>query len=221
MNAHPSARRISPEELANTLTHGAGLAAAVFASALLVTFAALDGGFWRIVSVAIYAFSLVFVYAASTFYHAAVEPNAKRWLNRLDHIGILLLIAGTYTPFALVHLRDGPGWPMFAIVWSLAVFGIFMKLFGERLYVAFSLVLYLAMGYLCVPFLESMAAVLPPGALSLLIAGGVAYTGGVVFFLWERWRWAHAVWHLFVIAGSLLHYLAILWYVLPRSVSVV
>jgi hemolysin III len=202
------------EEIANSVTHGAGLLASVAALALLVVWAAATGDPWRITAASVYGATLVLLYAASTLYHALPGPRLKGVLQRLDHAAIYLLIAGTYTPFVLVTLRGGWGWSLFGVVWGLAILGVVLKsIFGVRLPVL-STVVYVVMGWLVVIAAAPLGAALPAGGMWWLVAGGVLYTAGVVFFAWERLRYSHAVWHLFVLAGSAAHFCAVAQYAL-------
>lgn len=201
------------EEVVNSLTHGIGLALAVVGAFALIGFAALTGDAWRIAGAVVYAGSLVFLYAASTAYHGVSEPPWKRRLRRVDHFGVTLLIAGTYTPFVLAFLRGTPAFWMGATVWGLLALGVGLQLIlSERRYYQTSLLLYLAMGFACVPFIPGIAANMPPGALSTLAVGGVLYVVGVVFFCWESLPYSHGIWHIFVLGGSGVHFGAVLRY---------
>src|SRR5262245_23421129 len=197
------------EELANTLTHGVGLVASIAGTALLVTFAALNGDVWRIVSSAIFGATLILLYTASTLYHAVQRQRAKARLRVFDHCSIYLLIAGTYTPFTLVGLRGGWGWSLFGVAWGLAAAGVVFKLFSTGKFVRISTAIYLAMGWMALIAVVPMVQRLSPLTLSWLVAGGLAYTLGTVFYLSRRLPFAHAVWHLFVIAGSVCHAIAV------------
>ena len=207
------AQRVA-EEIANSVTHGVGLLASVVGAAVLLHRALGSGDPWHVASAAVYGGTLVALYAASTLYHSARRPTWKSRLRVVDHCAIYLLIAGTYTPFTLVPLRGVWGWTLLGVVWTLAALGIVYKLFLLGRFPRFSLFLYLAMGWMAVLAVVPMMASLPAGALAWLGAGGLAYTGGVWFFRAERTRFAHAVWHLFVLAGSVCHYLAISLHVL-------
>jgi hemolysin III len=205
------------EELANSVTHGLGLALSVAAFALLLTLAILRGGALRIAACAVYGSTLVCLYAASTLYHSAVAPRLKRVFRIMDHSAIYLLIAGTYTPFTLILLHDRLGRTLLALVWTLALLGILLKAcFVERFGVV-SVVLYLALGWLGVIAVKPLLALLPVAGIVWLLAGGAAYTVGVVFYASRRLPYAHALWHVFVLAGSACHYFAILLYVLPAK----
>jgi hemolysin III len=202
------------EEIANSVTHGVGLLLSVTALVFLVVAAAAAGDPWRVTTASVYGATLVLLYATSTLYHALPGRRVKAVFQRLDHAAIYLLIAGTYTPFVLGPLRGGWGWSLFGVVWGLAVLGVALKsVFGVQL-PALSTVVYLAMGWLVVIAAGPLAARVPGAGLRWLVAGGVLYTLGVVFFAWERVRYSHAVWHLFVLAGSAAHFFAVAEYAL-------
>jgi hemolysin III len=203
------------EEVVNSITHGIGLVLSAAGLAVLVVLASLFGDVWHVVSCAIYGGTLVFLYGASTLYHSARTPKMKRVLRLVDHVAILLLIAGTYTPFTMGLMRDGWGWTLLAIVWGLAVVGLLFKLFSQHRFHWAATSIYLAMGWVSVFFIEPMGAALPWGGMALLVAGGLTYTAGVIFYGWHSLPYSHAIWHVFVLAGSLMHYLAVALYVLP------
>lgn len=208
--------RYSPgEELANSLTHGVGAILAIGGLAWLVTLAALRGDAWHIVACSIYGAAMVVLYTASTLYHAIPSPRAKRVLQVIDHSAIYLLIAGTYTPFTLISLRGPWGWSLFGTVWGLAVTGIVLEIATARRWPAISIALYIAMGWVVVVATRPLVRALEPAGLALLVAGGIAYTGGLAFYGWKRLPYGHAVWHLFVLAGTALHFAAIRMYVIP------
>ena len=205
------------EETAHAVTHGAGLVASAAGFVVLVVAAWRHGDPWLIAGCAVYASTLVVLYASSTLYHALSMTRARRLLQKFDHSAIFLLIAGTYTPFGLVSLRGPWGWTLLAIVWSLAIVGITLKaVFGPRWPIA-STVLYIVMGWTAVFAIKPLMAHLAPAGVAWLAAGGIAYTGGVVFYAWERLRYSHALWHLFVLGGSVCHFIAIFCYVIPPS----
>ena len=211
-----AARRTSRgEEIANSVTHGVGAALAIAGLAVVTSFAAVYGTAWHVVSCSVYGATLVLLYLASTLYHSIQSPRAKEVLRVLDHSAIFLLIAGTYTPFTLVNLRGPWGWSLFGVIWGLAVLGIVCRVTVLRRYPWTSAVVGLVMGWVVVvaarPLLDAMA----PGGLLLLLLGGLAYTGGVAFYAWQRLPYHHAIWHGFVLLGSILHFLAILLYVVP------
>ena len=213
----PSPHVVVREEVANSVTHGLGLLASIIGAVVLVSLAALQGEGWHVASAAVYGATLVALYAASTLYHVFKGTKARDVLRLLDHCAIYLLIAGTYTPVTLVSLRGGWGWALFGAVWALAVAGISFKVFATGRFGYLSTVAYVLMGWICVLALRPILLLLSPGAIALLLAGGVAYTVGTLFYAWERIPYSHAVWHLFVIAGSVCHYLAIYLYVLAPS----
>lgn len=206
------------EEIANSITHGLGFLASVAGAVLLVHAALLVGNALHVASAAIYGATLMMLYAASTLYHAARRPQAKRILQVVDHCAIYLLIAGTYTPLLLVSLRGGWGWTLLGVVWLLALAGIVFKLFFIGRWPRLSTVLYVLMGWMIVVVIRPMAGSLPWGALAWIVAGGLAYTSGTLVFHSKRLPYAHAIWHLFVITGSVCHYFAIARYVIiPAS----
>ena len=203
------------EELANSITHGIGIALSLAALVVLVAYASLQGDTWKIVSFSIYGFSLVLLYTASTLYHSFNAPRLKHYLKIFDHAAIYLLIAGTYTPFLLVLLRNNFGWIMFGVIWSLALVGIFFKLFFVHRFQIFSVTIYLLMGWLAIVAFKPMLKYIPEEALYWLLAGGLSYSLGVIFYLWKGIAYHHAIWHLFVLGGSICHFFAVLFYVLP------
>ena len=216
MTARAQSTQYTPgEELANSLTHGVGVLLAIGGLALLVTLAALRGDVWHVVACSIYGAAMVVLYSASTLYHAVSKPRAKSALQVFDHAAIFLLIAGTYTPFTLVSLRGPWGWALFGTVWGLALVGIVIEIAFPGRWPVFSLVLYVAMGWVGVVAVKPLLSALPTGGLVLLLLGGLAYTGGVVFYVWKRLPYGHAIWHVFVLAGTVLHFFAVLLYVVP------
>ena len=207
--------RLPFEEVANCATHGVGLALSVAGFVALVALAWGHGDAWHVASCAVYGASLVALYLASTLYHGARAPRAKRLFQALDHCGIYLLIAGTYTPFTLVTLRGPWGWTLFGLVWSLSLAGIaFRALCGTR-FRAVAVGSYVVLGWLCVIAVKPILEAVPLAALAWIAAGGLAYTTGVFFFASKRIPHNHAIWHLFVLGGSVCHYVAVLLYVLP------
>jgi hemolysin III len=206
--------RIPAEELANTVTHGIGLALSIVGFVVLLVLAAMRGSAWHIVSCAIYGSTLVCLYTASTLYHAVLSPPLKRAFKVFDHSAIYLLIAGTYTPFLLVNLRGGWGWSLFGIVWGLAMAGIIFKLWFVNHFQILSTVVYLLMGWLAVIAVKPLLALVPASGLIWLLAGGLMYTAGVIFYAWKRLPYNHVIWHLFVLAGSTCHYVAVLYSVI-------
>ena len=200
------------EEIANSVTHGVAALASVATLPILVAVAVTRGDPWRVVGSAIFGATLVLLYTASTLYHALTHPGAKRVFRVLDHSAIYLLIAGTYTPFALGALRGPWGWSLFGAVWALAALGIAAKATLGFRFPRLSTAIYVGMGWLAViAFRPLLTHIGLPGVL-WLVAGGLCYTAGVIFFAWERLRYGHMVWHLFVAAGSVCHFFAVLWY---------
>jgi hemolysin III len=193
------------------------LALSVAGLAVLVTLAALKGTAWHIVGCSVYGATLVLLYTASTLYHSVRSPRLKRFFRIIDHASIYLLIAGTYTPFTLVNLRGGWGWTLFGLVWGLAALGILFKVFFVGRFSIASTAVYLLMGWLVVIAIKPLLTLVPSGGILWLLVGGLAYTAGVVFFAWGKLPYNHAVWHVFVLTGSICHYFAVLFYVLPAN----
>ncbi len=201
------------EEIANSVSHGVGMLAAVAAAPVLIIAAVQRGGAAGIVGASIFAATMVLLYLASTLYHALPRNRAKQVFQMLDHGAIFLLIAGTYTPFTLGVLRGAWGWTLFGLVWSLALAGIVLKVVCGARYPRLSTFLYLAMGWLVVIAIKPLWLNVPTWGLFWLLAGGIAYTVGVAFYAAdERVRYSHFIWHLFVIAGTSFHFIAVLWY---------
>ncbi len=205
------------EELANAITHGVGVVLSLAGLALLVTFAALRGDAWLVTSAAIFGTTLVLLYTASTLYHVFRDAETKRLLRKFDHAGIFLLIAGTYTPYLLVSLRGAWGWSLFGVVWGLGIVGVVMKFWLAGRFRVLSTMIYLGMGWIVVVAAKPMLAAVPAGGLWLLLAGGLCYTGGAAFYLWKQLPYHHAVWHLFVLAGSVCHWASVFGYVVPGA----
>ncbi len=198
------------EEIANSITHAIGAGLAIAALVVLVVSAATAGTAWHIVSFSIFGSTLILLYLASTLYHAIPAPRAKRVLKTLDHCAIFLLIAGTYTPFMLVNLRGPVGWTIFGVIWILAVAGVILKCCAVYRFKRLSLAIYIGMGWLCLAAGREMLEKLPSMSLLFLALGGAAYTLGVIFYVWKRLPYSHAIWHLFVVAGSILHFFSVL-----------
>jgi hemolysin III len=200
------------EEIANSLTHGVGAVLAVAGLVVLALVAGRHGTARTVAACTVFGAALVLLYSSSTLYHSIANPRAKAALRVLDHSAIFLLIAGTYTPFTLVSLRGPRGLALFAVVWGLAVAGVGLRLALPRRPTALFVGLYLAMGWCVVVAAKPLLAAVPPGGIALLVAGGLAYSVGVVFYLRHR-PYYHAIWHAFVLAGSGFHYAAVLRYV--------
>lgn len=203
------------EELANSLSHGVGAILSVIGLIMLMVYSSPMNDPWKVISFGIYGLSLVSLYLASTLYHSAKCPKRREKYMVLDHCAIYLLIAGSYTPFLLVNMRDSVGWPMFVAVWGIAIAGIILKMvFGHRFH-NLRLATYLVMGWLVVLAGSDLVDSLASGGLTLLIIGGLTYTLGVIFYIGEKIPYNHAIWHLFVLGGSVCHYFAVYYYVLP------
>ncbi len=201
--------RAQREELANTLTHGFGVLASAAAAAVLIVLAARQADPWKIVGASVFGASLISLYSASTLYHATRKPELKARLKVVDHATIYVLIAGTYTPFTLVGLRGGWGWSLFGVIWGLAAAGVVFKIFFTGRFNRLSTGIYIAMGWLIIIAVVPMLRELSPITLAWLLAGGLSYTGGTAFYHNHRLPYAHAVWHLFVLLGSLCHVMAV------------
>jgi hemolysin III len=197
------------EEIASALTHGLGIVLALGGGAVLITLAAVFGEAREIVSVAIFSVALVLLYTASTLYHVARHPATKSRLKVLDHCAIFLLIAATYTPFTIAAMRGTWGWTLFGLIWGLAAFGIVFKLFFTGRFRYLSTATYIGMGWLVVIALVPLTQALTTTALVWLVAGGVSYTAGTIFYHLESLPYSHAVWHLFVLGGSVCHFVAV------------
>ncbi len=197
------------EEIANSVSHGVGLLGALAAAPSLIANAIHRGGPADVVGASVFAATLILLYLASTLYHSLPPITAKRVFRVLDHSAIFLLIAGTYTPFSLGVLRGAWGWTILGLVWSLALAGVTLKAVGWLRHPIISTALYLAMGWIAVIAIEPIVSRVPTQGIVWLLAGGVAYTGGVVFYAAHRVRYAHLAWHLCVLAGSVCHFVAV------------
>jgi hemolysin III len=198
------------EEIASALTHGLGAAAALAGGAVLITLAALYGDGWQLSAAIVFGITLLLLYVASTLYHAIQHPVTKGRLKIFDHCAIYLLIAGTYTPFTLIGLRDTVGWWLFGTIWALAFFGVIFKLFYTGRFQLISTIVYIAMGWLIVVAAKPAMKALDPWTFGWLLGGGVAYTLGTFFYHRPKMPYSHAIWHMFVIAGSVCHYVAVM-----------
>lgn len=205
------------EEIAHAATHGLGALLAIAGLTVMVARATLYGTTVHVVGAAIFGATLVLMYTASTVYHSIPLPKAKKVLRVIDHSMIYLLIAGTYTPLTLITLQGPWGWSLFGVVWALALIGVVFKIFATGRFEKLSLTIYLLMGWCVILAIKPLVAAMPNAGIALIIGGGLAYTGGVAFYVWERLRYHHAIWHAFVLAGSVLHYFAVLFYVMPGA----
>ncbi|WP_096189478.1 PAQR family membrane homeostasis protein TrhA [Evansella halocellulosilytica] len=203
------------EEIANAITHGIGIVLGVGALVLLIVFASLHGTVGHVISFTIYGVTFLLLYVCSTLLHSFQKEKVKSVFEILDHSAIYLFIAGTYTPIMVIVVDGTIGWVLLSVVWALAAAGIVFKIFFVKRFIVLSTLFYIGMGWLVVFVLNPiMTKVALPGVI-LLITGGVLYTVGTVFYIWRKFRYHHAVWHLFVLAASITHFLSILLYVLP------
>ena len=205
------------EEIANSVTHGVGAGLSISALSILVVMASFGGDPWRIVSFSIYGAALVLLYLASTLYHSFQWPGVKQLFRKFDHAAIFLLIAGTYTPFTLVMIRGAWGWVLFGLVWGIALVGIVFQTVCIGRFHVVSTLMYVAMGWLVVIAIKPVLNTVPTPALLWLLGGGLCYTVGVIFYVLHRMPYHHMVWHLFVLAGSVLHFFSIMFFVLPQK----
>lgn len=199
------------EEITNAILHGIGLGLAIAALAVLIVFASISGDIYYIVSFSIYGSTLVILYLASTLLHSFPQGKAKNIFEILDHSAIYLLIAGTYTPLTLVGMTGTLGWTIFGVVWGLAAIGIIFKVFWVKKYVVFSTFLYIAMGWLIIFAISPLLETLSMRSIVFLVIGGIVYTVGSIFYIWRKIKYHHAIWHLFVLAGSICHFFTILF----------
>lgn len=206
---HPHSFR---EEVANSISHGLGLVLALAALPILVLTAMDVGNVRFLVGVSVFGGTMVLLYLASTLYHSMTHETWKQLFRVFDHTAIFLLIAGTYTPFALGVLRGPWGYSLLAVVWTLAIIGIILKIRTRTRHSRISIVLYVIMGWLAVVAIKPIVMLIPVPGILLILAGGLAYTGGLAFFAAQRIRYNHFIWHLFVIAGTVCHFFAVLWY---------
>jgi len=202
------------EEIWHAITHGVGLALSIAGLAILVAYAALDGSALVVTASAIFGATLIVMYGSSTLYHAITHIKIKKVFQQFDHASIYFLIAGTYTPVTLIVLGGAWGWSIFSVIWGVATIGIILKFVYPDRFEKLSLVLYMLMGWMIVIAIQPLLENMESGGLWLLLAGGLSYTVGVIFYVWERLPFNHAIWHLFVLGGSILHYLMVLIYVI-------
>lgn len=198
------------EEIANAITHGVGACLSIAALVVLIVLASIHGNAWHVVSFSIFGSSLVILYTSSTLYHSLTNERAKRLFRKLDHISIFLLIAGTYTPFCLITLHGWIGWTLFGIVWACAVTGIVFKSISVGKLELLSTILYILMGWMVIIAIKPLYNNLPPNGFLFLVLGGASYTLGAVFFMYDRIKYFHGIWHIFVLAGSVFHFFSVL-----------
>lgn len=212
-NTHTYPRR---EEIANAITHGIGALLSLAGLVLLIVFSSMKGTAWHVVSFTIYGVSMLLLYLCSTLVHSFKEGKVKDLFEFLDHSSIYIYIAGTYTPFMLVAIRGPLGWSLFGIVWGIALLGVVFKAYFVKRFLFMSTFFYLIMGWLIVIAWGPLTAAVPEPGIVLLVAGGLLYTLGTVFYVWRAFPYHHAIWHLFVLGGSITHFFAILMYLLPH-----
>lgn len=211
-NTHTYGRK---EEIANAITHGIGALLSVAGLVLLIVFSSLKGTAWHVVSFTIYGVSMLLLYSCSTLVHSFKEGKVKDLFEFFDHSSIYIYIAGTYTPFMLVAVRGGLGWSLFGIVWGIAIVGVIFKAFFVKRFLFMSTIFYLIMGWLIVIAWGPLTAAIPSVGMTLLVSGGILYSLGTIFYVWRGFPYHHAIWHLFVLAGSVTHFFAVLLYLLP------
>lgn len=203
------------EEIANAITHGIGAVLSIAALVLLIVFSSMYGTAWHVVSFTIFGVTMFLLYFSSTMVHALPRGKAKDLFEIFDHSAIYFFIAGSYTPFTFLVIQGALGWTLFGIVWGLAIGGTIFKSFFVKKYVFTSTLLYVLMGWLVVIGWNQIVVNLPPSAIFLFVAGGIFYTFGAIFYVWRGFKYHHAIWHLFVIAGSTAHFFCVFFYLLP------
>ena len=201
------------EEIINASTHGFGILLSIVGLAVLVAFASIDGSPMLITSCAIFGASLIFSYSSSTLYHAITNEKVKQIFRQFDHASIYFLIAGTYTPIVLVSLGGVWGWTIFGVIWLTAIVGIVLKFVYPHRFKKLSVTLYLIMGWFVVIAIKQLMENMDSGGLWLMLIGGLFYSVGVIFYLWKSLPYNHAIWHLFVLSGSISHYFMVLFYI--------
>jgi len=207
--------RTLKEEITNSIIHGIALAIGIGGIATLIVFACLRGTASHIVGCSIYGGTLIILFLSSTLYHGFQKPHKKRIFKIIDHCSIYLFIAGTYTPFTLVNLKGGWGWTLFGLIWGFAILGILSELFLKAKHRFLSSTIYLMMGWLVIIAIKPLFASMPLAGCLLLVAGGLSYTVGVIFYVNDKIPYFHSIWHLWVLAGSVFHFFSILFYVVP------
>ncbi|WP_338593793.1 hemolysin III family protein [Paenibacillus sp. Y5S-9] len=211
-NTHTYSRR---EEVANAVTHGIGAALSVAALVILIVFSSMKGTAWHVVSFTIYGITMLLLYTSSTLVHAWKDGKVKDLFEIFDHSSIYLFIAGSYTPLLFIAVRGTLGWTLFGIIWAVALFGVIFKAFFTKKFLFMSTIFYIAMGWLIVIAWQPLMDAIPTGGIVLLVAGGLMYTLGTLFYMWRGFPYHHAIWHLFVLAGSILHFFMVLLYLTP------
>jgi hemolysin III len=203
------------EEIANAITHGIGALLSLAGLVLLIVFASIKGTAWHVVSFTVYGVSMLLLYSCSTLVHSFKEGKVKDLFEIFDHSSIYIYIAGTYTPFMLIAARGPLGWSLFGIVWGIAIVGVVFKAFFVKRFLFMSTIFYLIMGWLIVLAWGPLTAAIPAPGITLLVIGGILYSLGTIFYVWRGFPYHHAIWHLFVLAASIVHFFAILLYLLP------
>ncbi|ARB92660.1 hemolysin III [Legionella longbeachae] len=209
----PDTSQTRVEEIGNASTHALGALLSLIALVLLTLFAAYQNDSLKLVSSIVFGSTLLLMYVCSTLYHSMMNPKIKHLFRILDHASIYLLIAGSYTPFVLVTINGSLGWTIFTIIWSLAFVGVLFKWFFVHKFDLLSTLIYLLMGWMALLIVKPLYQLLPPGGLTYIVAGGLCYTVGVIFYIWERLVFSHVLWHLFVLSGSICHFFAVFFYV--------
>ncbi|WP_297091346.1 hemolysin III family protein [uncultured Draconibacterium sp.] len=199
------------EEIFNSITHGIGTLLSIAALVLLVVFAAIKGNVWHVVSFSIFGSTLVLLYLSSTLYHSFTKEKLKNLFVRFDHAAIFLLIAGTYTPFVLTTIRGALGWTLFGIIWALAITGVVIRSIYLTRFRKLMVGIYLAMGWMFLMAIGPIVKNLPGSSIAFLFIGGGCYSIGVIFYAWRNLKYGHGIWHLFVLAGSIMHFFSVLY----------
>jgi len=203
------------EEIVNSITHGIGIPLSIAALVILVVTAVIHGNAWHVVSFSIFGASLILLYTSSTLYHSITRKRIKNLFARFDHAAIFVLIAGTYTPYLLTSLRGVWGWSLFGVIWGLAIAGVVIRSIYLTKFRKLMVGIYLAMGWMFVIALHEIIKNLPPLSLLFLFLGGISYSAGVIFYAWRKLPYAHGIWHIFVLGGSILHFFSVLFSI-PR-----
>lgn len=202
------------EEIANSITHGIGILLSIASLVLLIVFSVLYGDTWHVISFTVFGVSMVFLYTCSTLLHSLKAPKIKHVFEILDHGAIYIFIAGTYTPFLLVTLRGTLGWTLFGIIWGLALFGVVFKIFFVKRFILLSTLFYILMGWMIIVAFKPLFNNLASGGIFWLVLGGIFYTFGSLFYVWRKIPHHHAIWHIFVLLGSMAHFITVFFYVL-------
>ncbi|WP_102349801.1 PAQR family membrane homeostasis protein TrhA [Bacillus sp. Marseille-P3661] len=203
------------EEIVNSITHGIGALLSIAALVLLIVFSYSQGTLLHVISFSIFGSTMLLLYVSSTLVHSFPPGKAKDIFEIMDHASIYLFIAGTYTPFLFIVIKGWLGWTLFGVIWGMAILGVVFKIFFVKRFLYLSTVIYLLMGWLIVFAWKPLVSILPTGGVIWLVLGGILYSIGTIFYMWRGFKFHHAVWHLFVLAGSIAHFFAILLYVLP------